>query len=251
MDKIFKALADPSRRTLLDLLYDKDGRTLLELCGYLEMSRFGVMKHLNRLEEANLITTRKVGREKLHYLNSVPIRQIYDRWVNKYSELWAAGLTSLKNDLEDETLMKQKPQHISRVAIKASPEQVWDTLTDPTKTSQFWYNGSIQSDWQNGSNYVIYGPKGTLQAKGVLQEVDPPRKLVMTWQLLSYLDSKDEKPSRLTWEITPHDEKKNITMVTAMHDQYEESPNTSRILEEGLPIVLSGMKTLLETGYPL
>ena len=95
-NEIFKALADPSRRTLLDLLYRSDGQSLSELCVPLEMTRFGVMKHLHILEEAGLITTRKVGREKSHYLNSVPIRQIYDRWVSKYAEPWAMELSSLK-----------------------------------------------------------------------------------------------------------------------------------------------------------
>ena len=100
---IFKALADPSRRKLLDLLHASDGRTLSDLCEPLDMSRFGVMKHLNILEEAGLITSRKIGREKLHYLNAVPIRHIYERWVSKYAELWVIGLTSLQNELERDT----------------------------------------------------------------------------------------------------------------------------------------------------
>jgi uncharacterized protein YndB with AHSA1/START domain len=248
---IFKALADPSRRTLLDLLRESDGRTLSDLCGHLDMSRFGVMKHLNLLEDAALITTRKVGREKLHYLNPVPIRQIYDRWVSKYAEPWAAGLTQLKTELESEPSMEQKPRHVNRIAIKARPEQIWEALTDKAMTSKYWYNGSIQADWQNGSPFEVWNPQGKLQAKGVLLTVDPPRKLVMTWQLLSFTDTADEKPSRLTWEIEPHAQFDGVTLVTVVHDEFEEAPNTSRILEAGLPVVLSGMKTLLETGAPL
>jgi DNA-binding transcriptional ArsR family regulator len=101
VDAVFKALADPTRRSLLDELFKEDGQTLSALEGRLPMTRFGVMKHLRVLEEAGLVTTRKRGREKLHFLNPVPIRLIYDRWVSKYAEPWAATLTGLKAQLED------------------------------------------------------------------------------------------------------------------------------------------------------
>jgi DNA-binding transcriptional ArsR family regulator len=101
-DRVFKALADPTRRFLLDLLFARDGRTLTELESELEMTRFGVMKHLRVLEEADLVITRKSGREKLHYLNPVPIRSIYDRWIDKYTERRASALTELKAELEQE-----------------------------------------------------------------------------------------------------------------------------------------------------
>jgi DNA-binding transcriptional ArsR family regulator len=100
-DPIFKALADPSRRLLLDLLYARDGRTLTELDGELAMTRFGVMKHLRLLEDAGLVVTRKQGREKLHFLNPVPIRQIHDRWIDKYTERQVSALLDLKNELEE------------------------------------------------------------------------------------------------------------------------------------------------------
>jgi DNA-binding transcriptional ArsR family regulator len=99
-DLVFKALADPTRRFLLDLLFTRDGRTLTELESEVEMTRFGVMKHLRILEEAGLVVTRKAGREKLHFLNPVPIRQIHDRWIDKYTEHHVTALLDLKNDLE-------------------------------------------------------------------------------------------------------------------------------------------------------
>ncbi len=102
MDEVFKALADPTRRSLLDALFERDGQSLSELEQRLPMSRFGVMKHLRLLEEAGLVTTRRRGREKLHFLNPVPIRLVYERWVSKYSESWAAGLGQLKHDIEEE-----------------------------------------------------------------------------------------------------------------------------------------------------
>ena len=102
-DRVFKALADPTRRHLLDRLFERDGRTLTELESELEMTRFGVMKHLRVLEEAGLVVARRSGREKLHYLNPVPIRLIHDRWITKYAERHVAALADLKHELEEET----------------------------------------------------------------------------------------------------------------------------------------------------
>jgi len=100
-DAVFKAMADPSRRLLLDLLFERDGRTLTELDAELEMTRFGVMKHLKVLEEAGLVVARKQGREKHHFLNPVPIRQVHDRWIDKYTERRVSALLDLKNELEE------------------------------------------------------------------------------------------------------------------------------------------------------
>jgi DNA-binding transcriptional ArsR family regulator len=102
MDDVFKALADPTRRELLDALYERDGQTLSELEQRFEMTRFGVMKHLKQLEQAGLVVTQRRGREKLHFLNAVPIRLVHDRWVSKYAEPWAAGLSQMKKDIEEE-----------------------------------------------------------------------------------------------------------------------------------------------------
>ena len=100
-DHVFKALADPTRRLLLDRLYERDGRTLTELESQIEMTRFGVMKHLRALEDAGLVVTRKSGREKLHFLNPVPIRLVHDRWIDKYTERQVSALTDLKRKLEE------------------------------------------------------------------------------------------------------------------------------------------------------
>jgi DNA-binding transcriptional ArsR family regulator len=104
MNDVFKALADPTRRQLLDRLFKQDGQTLTALEEDLPMTRFGVMKHLRQLEEAGLVVTRRRGREKLHYLNPVPIRLVYERWVSKYAEPWVSGLTGLKRELEEEDI---------------------------------------------------------------------------------------------------------------------------------------------------
>src|SRR6476659_930404 len=123
-DQVFKALADPTRRHLLDRLFERDGRPLTELEAELEMTRFGVMKHLRVLEEAGLVVARRSGRHKLHFLNPVPIRLIHDRWIDKYTEPWAATLSGLKRKLE-ETMEK-----VFEIYIKTTPERLWQAITD-------------------------------------------------------------------------------------------------------------------------
>src|SRR3954454_20458313 len=130
MDEVFKALADPTRRELLDRLFERDGQSLSALEAELPMTRFGVMKHLRVLEEANLVVTRQRGREKLHFLNPVPIRLVHDRWVSKYAEPWAAGLSELKQRLEDKNMEK-----VFEIYIKTTPERLWEAITDPAQRS--------------------------------------------------------------------------------------------------------------------
>jgi len=124
MDTVFKALADPTRRSLLDELFREDGQTLSALHARFSMTRFGVMKHLKQLEEAGLVVSRRRGREKLHFLNPVPIRLVHDRWVSKYAEPWAAALSGLKTELEA-TMEK-----VFEIYIKTTPERLWEAITD-------------------------------------------------------------------------------------------------------------------------
>src|SRR5512147_1403666 len=125
MDTVFKALADPTRRKLLDALFKADGQTLGALERRASMTRFGVMKHLRVLEQAGLVVTRRRGREKLHFLNPVPIRLVHDRWVSKYAEPWTAALSDLKQSLE-KTMEK-----VFEIYIKTTPEQLWEAITNP------------------------------------------------------------------------------------------------------------------------
>src|SRR5215218_10172096 len=143
MDKVFKALADPTRRSLLDELFERDGQTLTELEQRLPMTRFGVMKHLKLLEEAGLVTTRKRGREKLHFLNPVPIRLVHDRWVSKYAEPWVASLSELKTALEEENGMEK----VFEIYIKTTPERLWHAITDPEMRRKYNFGIAVESDW--------------------------------------------------------------------------------------------------------
>src|SRR5262245_25475473 len=127
MEAIFKALSDTSRRRLLDLLFDKQGQTLKQLDRHFpKMTRFGTMKHLRLLEDAGLVPPRRVGREKLHYLNPVPIRLLHDRWISKYEEPVVGTMSRLKRSLEEPM---EKPRHIYEALINTTPERLWQSLT--------------------------------------------------------------------------------------------------------------------------
>ena len=241
MDEVFKALADPTRRALLDELFEHDGQTLTALEQRLPMTRFGVMKHLKVLEEAGLVVTRRQGREKLHFLNPVPIRLIHDRWVSKYAEPWAAGLSELKTDLEKEGAVMEK---VYEIYIRTTPERLWEAITDPEQRAKYNFGMGVQSDWTPGSTYVSTAElaPGPL-AEGINVEVDPPRRLVQTFTALWGEDVKAEGESRVTWEIEQIEDSCRLTVV---HDQLREGANDQ--LFGGWPMILSGLKTWLESG---
>jgi len=240
MDEVFKALGDPTRRSLLDDLFRRDGQTLSELAGRLTMTRFGVMKHLRLLEEARLITTKRRGREKLHYLNPVPIRLVHDRWVSKFAEPWAAGLSELKHDME--TTMEK----VFEIYIKTTPEKLWHAITDPDMRAKYTFGMRIETDWKEGSAFRGMGGPGLVITEGVNLEVDPPRKLVQSFNALWGEDVKAEGTSRVTWEI---EQVGDSCCLTVTHDQLRENANPE--LYGGWPMILSGLKTLLETGETL
>jgi len=240
MDDVFRALADPTRRSLLDELFKQDGQTLSALQGRLPMTRFGVMKHLKVLEEACLVVTRRRGREKLHFLNAVPIQLIHDRWVDKYAALWAAELSELKHRLEDRTMEK-----VFEIYIKTTPERLWQAITDTDMRRKYTFGAIITSDWTPGSRYEGTG-RGKPIAEGENLQVDPPRRLVQSFRALWDDDVKSEGTSRVTWEIEPIGDSCRLTVI---HDQLREDANKQ--LYGGWPMVLSGLKTLLETGEML
>src|SRR6266496_5621296 len=196
MDAVFRALADPTRRSLLDNLFERDGQTLGALEERLPMTRFGVMKHLRVLEEANLVTARRRGREKLHFLNPVPIRLVHDRWVSKYAEPWAAALSGLKTRLEE------RMEKVFEIYIKTTPERLWEAITDPELRSKYAFGMRVSSDWTTGSRYEASGPDGTgVWVEGENLEVDPPRRLVQSMTALWSDEVRNEGTSRVTYEI--------------------------------------------------
>src|SRR3954454_8013540 len=199
VDEVFKALADPTRRSLLDELFRRDGQTLSELENNFSMTRFGVMKHLKQLEAAGLVVTKRRGREKLHFLNPVPIRLVHDRWVSKYAEPWVAGLSELKRDLEKEERTMEK---VFEIYIKTTPERLWQAITDNDMRAQYNFGVGVKSDWTPGSSYEgVHAVAGVTIAAGENVEVAPPHRLVQTLNALWGDDVKSEGTSRVTWEI--------------------------------------------------
>jgi uncharacterized protein YndB with AHSA1/START domain/DNA-binding transcriptional ArsR family regulator len=237
VDDVFRALADPTRRSLLDKLFKNDGLTLSALAAEAKMTRFGVMKHLALLEQAGLIATRRRGREKLHYLNPIPIRLVHDRWVSKYTEPWAAALTDLKHRLENNTMEK-----VFEIYIKTTPERLWQAITDTEMRRKYTFGAIITSDWTAGSHYQGKGG-GNPILEGENLEVVPPRRLVQSFRALWGEDVKNEGTSRVTWEIVPVGDS---CLLKVTHDQLREGANNQ--LYGGWPMILSGIKTLLETG---
>jgi uncharacterized protein YndB with AHSA1/START domain len=238
MDEVFRALADPTRRSLLDELFKRDGQTLSELEQRLPMTRFGVMKHLKVLEEAGLVTTQRRGREKLHFLNPVPIRLVHDRWVSKYAEPWASALSGLKKTLEDGM------EKVFEIYIKTTPERLWEAITDSEMRRKYSFGVGVESDWTPGSRYQGVHPEAGIRiSEGENLEVDPPHRLVQSFDALWSDDVKSEGTSRVTWDIEPVGDSCRLTVT---HDQLREGANGE--LYGGWPMILSGLKTLLETG---
>ena len=238
MDAIFKALADPTRRSLLDALFQQDGQTLTALEARFDMTRFAVMKHLKLLEEAGLVVTRRQGREKLHFLNPVPIRLVHDRWVSKYALPVVAALSDLKSRLESPM------QKIYEIYIRTTPERLWEAITDSEIRSKYTFGARVTSDWTPGSRFEMAAPGAPgLLGEGKILEADPPRRLVQTMVALWSEDVKREGTTKVTWEIEPIGDSCRLVVT---HDELRENANDE--LYGGWPMILSGLKTWLETG---
>src|SRR3954462_13517746 len=179
MDEGFKALADPSRRQLLDVLNERNGQTLRELCAGLDMARQSVSKHLAVLEAANLVTTVRRGREKLHFLNAAPINEISERWITQYEQARVHALADLKRALEDTPM--DKPSFVYTTYIRTTPERLWQALTEPAFTERHW--GMVfESDWKAGSTYVLRQFGLTIaDGEQVVIESDLYRRLSYAW----------------------------------------------------------------------
>ncbi|MCB9150171.1 MAG: SRPBCC domain-containing protein [Caldilineaceae bacterium] len=250
-EPVFRALADATRRHLLDLLFARDGRTLTELESELPMTRFGVMKHLRVLEEAGLISTRKVGREKLHYLNPVPIQLISDRWISKYAAARVSALADLKTVLEGVNAMSAdaRPQLVYQIVINAPQTRVWEAITTPEFTARYYYDCTLETDLTVGSPFVYHKQSGAPIVEGEVVLSDPPNRLVHTYHSFWPPMNKDA-PTKVTWELVSMSA--NVTKVTVVHEDFEGETATYKGLQSGgWAWILSNMKTLLETGAPM
>jgi uncharacterized protein YndB with AHSA1/START domain len=250
MAPVFRALADTGRRELLDRLFERDGQTLGELCRWLpDMTRFGVMRHLGVLEEADLISSRKTGREKRHYLNPVPIRLLHDRWISKYAEPVVGTMSALKSHLEGRAMAETAPDHVYTVYISASPERIWRAITDGVETERYYYGTRVGSDWSKGSRIVYEYPDGRVAADGEVLEIDPPRRLEMTFHARWDPEIEAEGPVRQVWQIDADGEGPTKLTVTTIGLRAG-----TRMAEEfagGMIYIVSGLKTWVETGEAL
>jgi uncharacterized protein YndB with AHSA1/START domain len=246
MALVFRALADPHRRVLLDRLFERDGQTLGELCGHLpEMTRFGVMKHLGVLEEAELVTTLKVGREKRHFLNPVPIRLVHDRWIGKFAAPIVGAMSILKTSLE---ASMDPIDHVYTVFIKAPPERVWRAITDGDDTVRYYYGTRVVSDWAVGGSIRYDYPDGSVAADGEIMAIDPGREVTMTFNPRWSPEIDAEGPVRMTWSVEGTDDGgSRLTVTSALVP----GSRTDAEFRDGVAFIVSGLKTLVETGAPL
>ena len=260
LDSAFRALADPSRRLLLDRLRAHNGQTLRELCAELDVTRQSVSKHLSVLQQANLITTVRRGREKLHYLNAAPINEISDRWITGYDRSRVQALGNLKRALEDQPV--DKPSFVYTTYIRTTPERLWQALTEPAFTERYW--GMVfHSDWKTGSRYVLHQcGLSIVDDDQLVLDADPFRRLSYTWHVITpeWADTVDltddarsrlaaEPRSKVTFEIEPIDDEQ--VKLTVVHDGLDPDGLMRSMISNGWPRVLSNLKTLLETGEPL
>jgi len=242
MDEVFRALADPSRRLLLDSLNERNGQTLRELCAGLDMARQSVSKHLAVLEAANLVTTVRRGREKHHHLNAAPINELAERWITRYDRDRVRTLADLKRALEETPT--EDPSFVYTTYIQTTPERLWQALTEPAFTERYW-STTFESEWTTGSA-MSWRTRGLsiTDPEQVVIDPEPYRRLSYTWHTFTpewaeSLHLTDEARERLageprstvTFEIEPLGEQVKLTVSHA-----------------GL---LANLKTLLETGETL
>lgn len=244
MDKVFKALADPTRRLLLDRLHENNGQSLGELCENVGMTRQAATQHLGLLETANLISTVRRGREKLHYLNPVPLHEMQERWIDKFERPRLRGLSALKQKAE--TAMSSKPDFVYTIYIEATPEKVWECLTDEEATAACWGHRNV-SDWRVGSpwEHRRVDGSGVADLVGTVVESTPPRRLVVTWAPPG--EERPEGPSQVTFDLKPHGA---TVQLTVTHENLRDDAERRRAAG-GWSMVLSNLKTYAETGRPL
>jgi DNA-binding transcriptional ArsR family regulator/uncharacterized protein YndB with AHSA1/START domain len=259
MDEVFKALADPTRRRLLDSLNTRNGQTLRDLCAGLDLARQSVSKHLAVLEAAGLVTTVRRGREKLHYLNAAPINAIADRWINRYDRRRVHALADLKTALESEPMAD--PEFVYTTYIATTPERLWQALIDPVFTRRYW-GTTFETDWEVGSTMTWeQGGVTIADPAQVVLEYEPCRRLAYTWHTFTpeFAESvglsdevvrkmSAERRSKVTFEIEPLGQ---VVRLTVVHDGFDPGSTVLESVGQGWPHLLSDLKTLLETGETL
>jgi uncharacterized protein YndB with AHSA1/START domain/DNA-binding transcriptional ArsR family regulator len=240
---VFKALADPTRRQLLDRLRQKNGQTLGELCGSLAMARQSASQHLTVLEAANLVSTAWHGREKLHYLNPVPLHEVQERWIATFEAPRLRALSAIRQSAEERAMTTTPPTYVYVTYIRATADQVWHALTDADLTARYWGHRN-ESDWQEGSTWqhVRTDGSGIADIAGTVLEAHRPERLVVTFPGSD--EQRNGTPSRVTFTVEPH---QDIVRLTVRHEDIPTAADLEA-LSAGWPAVLANLKSLLETG---
>lgn len=249
MDDVFKALADPIRRELLDRLRVQPGLTLSQLEAPYDMTRFGVMRHLKVLEGAGLVTSERVGRNKHHFLNAVPLQRLHARWLDRYTAQSAQTLLDLQHALEEPMTTDTDLTHVFEIYIRTTPERLWQALTDGETTQRYYYRSVVSSTWEPGA-VCDYHIDGNLALTGEVLEIEPLRRLVTSFDARWDEAVAADAPSRITWEIEPMPDQ-SVCRLRVLHEGFPTATATYRSVDEGMPWILSGLKTLLETGSEL
>ncbi|KPJ80738.1 MAG: hypothetical protein AMJ58_07445 [Gammaproteobacteria bacterium SG8_30] len=242
MDEVFRALADPTRRELLDRLRRREGQTLLELAEGFDMTRQAVTKHLDLLVEARLVTVDWRGRERLHYLNPVPLARIAARWMDRFARRRSRALVDLKSRLEEPM---QDPEYVYEIYIKAQRDAVWEALTEGHFTRQYWFATSIESSWQAGAPVRFLFEDGRVAVEGEVLEADRPARLSYTWHPLYDEGLAAEVPSRVTFEL---EEVRGQTRLRVVHDRFPAGSAVRRHVAGGWEFLISGLKSVVESG---
>ncbi|AXK36694.1 MarR family transcriptional regulator [Streptomyces armeniacus] len=262
MDAVFKALGDASRRRLLDRLNVRNGQSLRELCEGLDMTRQAVSKHLAVLEAARLVVVVRQGREKLHYLNPVPIHELADRWIGQYERGRLDALSALKRSLEGSTPMSSA-KFVYVTYIQTTPEKLYEALTKPEFTKVYFSDTGPQSTWEVGSPVRWKSdPAGEFEELGQrVLAAEPGKRLSYTWhtlqpmhqEMLGMSDEEFEEArkerSQVTFEIEPAEEASLGVKLTIIHDGFDSAD--SKMLASvsgGWVMILSALKTMLEGG---
>jgi uncharacterized protein YndB with AHSA1/START domain/DNA-binding transcriptional ArsR family regulator len=256
VDAVFKALADRTRRLLLDRLREQDGQTLGELCARLGMARQSATQHLDVLVRAGLVTVVRRGRERLHFLNPAAISEIEERWISTFDRPRLQALAAIRDAAEERAMFETVsdsagtetvPTYVYVTYVRASAEQVWQALTDADLTARYWGHSNV-SDWQPGSRWEHRRTDGSgeVDAGGRVLETEPPHRLVMTFG-----DAGGEEPpggaSVVTFLVEQHG---GIVRLTVTHENLADG-QALREISLGWPAVLANLKSLLETGEVL
>jgi len=250
LNSAFRALADPSRRRILDLLKEQPGQSVGELTAHFEFTRYAVMKHLSVLEDANLVVSRREGRRRLLFLNVMPLQQISKRWMTRFDIERASWLSMFKRMLEaspgpEHAMSDSKhPKQVYVLYIRTTPEALWDAITNPELTARYFYGTRIDSDFEVGAALRYMGEESAA-IEGEVVEIEPRRKLVHSF---AFPDQPDDAPTRVTWEIEPEGD---VCKLTVIHEGFEGHTDTWDITSGGWPYILNSLKTFIETGEPL